>query len=790
MEGKSKESTLIAWLNTLIVMAQRHKHLPLYFGRLFQKPDQYRKALDLIRKTPAKGPLPEAAGNALSKDEWQRLYQHTTSAAPLRKLFADHNDPFHGASAQEISSLAELSDITTDPQTLFYSRNGTFHLVLEAVRQRTELDAKKLIIDCLYKFYTLLDTNKDTAESLYKLAGSDDWHVVLASLYDARDYTSDESEKTTATLTKWNEELTADLRSILLKPMKLYRAPRKLVKLAWQKQKQGLFTEALAKIPENTRLTGSELRQQVSNVAYQLLVEQAKKQLEEIEAELQLLALVARHYIGVRKFAKLDGLVYSWPRIAGLAMANYANLEYVEDHLIVKKTRPPEPELEARDARELYEQCWNDRTVIQFLRLRPYFSEINEDELRRYRPLTPVKISDSAQPSAAPPIVPSPGATQAAVSVAPASKVCELVIENIGPPGEGGLTSRDFHISLRVSNKEVATATVSFSVGNLLQDMLITIGASSDESLQPILQSLFSGTNAEQVLIRAGSQLYEAIISPELQEPFEKAFEGEGPLRLVVASESEEIQYLPWEWLPRANYTELLLSNPRLSLVRSVPVRPDTSKASLSPPIRIFGVFPNSPIGSREVSETSAKAVEVVARAGGSYKAVMGSRATRSKVQNELQSFHPQVVHLEAYVQFNHKKSDALFFLFSSATGPDPPESLGIGAFEGVLQASHVLLVVVGRNDSNRVYGNPGPIVGRRLAGIPAVLVPVHAVDEGTAVTFVTEFYRSFLAGNSLEQALYTARRKVASRGGDWTAFALFANPSALDFLQPLPPTP
>jgi len=393
MEAKSREAKLIAWLNTLIVMSQWHKQLPLYFGRLFQKPDQYRKALELIQNTPGKGPLPEAPGKALSKDEWQRLYQHITSAAPLRKLFEDDNDPFQGAPIQDIASLAELSDITTDLQTLFYSRNGTFHLVLEAVRQNAELNFKELIIDSLYKFYTLLETNKDTAESLYKLAVSNDWHVVLASLYDARDYTSDEGEKTKATLEKWNEELDTDLRAILLKPMKLYRAPRKLVKLAWQKQKHGLFTEALEKIPENTRRTGSELRQQVSNVAYQLLVEQAKKQLDEIEDELQLLALVARHYIGVRKFAKLDGLVYSWPRIARLAMANYANLEYVEDHLIVKKTAPSESELAARDARELYEACKNDRSVIQFLRLRPYFSEINEDELRLYRPLAPVRIS-------------------------------------------------------------------------------------------------------------------------------------------------------------------------------------------------------------------------------------------------------------------------------------------------------------------------------------------------------------------------------------------------------------
>jgi len=74
--------------------------------------------------------------------------------------------------------------------------------------------------------------------------------------------------------------------------------------------------------------------------------------------------------------------------------------------------------------------------------------------------------------------------------------------------------------------------------------------------------------------------------------------------------------------------------------------------------------------------------------------------------------------------------------------------------------------------------------------GIPAVLAPIRAIDDTTATSLTSEFYRAFLAGNNLEQSLYIARRKVASKGGDWTPFALFADPSVLDFFQPLPPTP
>jgi hypothetical protein len=71
---------------------------------------------------------------------------------------------------------------------------------------------------------------------------------------------------------------------------------------------------------------------------------------------------------------------------------------------------------------------------------------------------------------------------------------------------------------------------------------------------------------------------------------------------------------------------------------------------------------------------------------------------------------------------------------------------------------------------------------------VPTVLAPIRAIDEVTATAFTTEFYTALLAGNTLEQALFIARQKVAARGGDWTPFALFSDPWVLDDFKPLPP--
>jgi hypothetical protein len=115
---------------------------------------------------------------------------------------------------------------------------------------------------------------------------------------------------------------------------------------------------------------------------------------------------------------------------------------------------------------------------------------------------------------------------------------------------------------------------------------------------------------------------------------------------------------------------------------------------------------------------------------------------------------------------------------------------VGVQEFATMLGDSDVELLVVGRNGVSRIYENACATATFSIAekGL-SVLAPMRAIDDTSATTFTTEFYRAFSQGNKIESALHLARRNLASKGGDWTAFALFTDPDRLQYLELLPTT-
>lgn len=788
METSQKEKQQIKWLNGLIMLAQWDENLPLYLARLFKQSDQYKKALELIRARESK--VPPAPGNILREDEWTALYKRTTTTGPLRELFADQRDPLAGASLEEISVLADLSDLTTDPQTTFSTRNGTFHQVYEVIRQKPELNTKDQISEGMQKFYMLFSGDKNMAEELYKLACSGDWYLVLASVKDVQDYIPEGNEKARQTLNTLRSKLTTELSSILLKPTNLYRVPPRLVKILWEKN--SIFNEALSSIPPAQLVNEYDRAKQVANVAYPLFAERAKAEIDAIAADLQLLAVVARHCISVRKFAKLDGLVSTWPKIATLAMANYAGLLIVE-RFLTEKPAPPDSLLDTQDARSLLAVCQKDEALVRFFRLQPYFKDIDKNELRQYRPLA-VAAVDPTQPAVSTP-PPSPSAASASARVAgiSQSRVCELKITRLSSAAvDDPSATPTYSISLKVPNVDAKNGTATFSVPKLLEQMLSAIGATSEDALQSVLRELFSGNNGEQILFRAGLQLAKTILDQtDLEALLASALETQEPVRLVIASDDEEIHYLPWEWIPQPSSTELLLANARFSLVRSQLTRTDGVLPPLKLPLKMLGIFPNLPIGAHDSSESVVNALNEVTRTRAQFTAVTLNDATSEQIQHQLKMLSPELLYFEGVVQ---SEEDVI----SSATGLDVLLSQGsyyervaLKDFVNPLVDAKVKLFVIGKNETGRVYGNAITPFANRLTqmSLPAVIAPLRAVDVVTASAFINEFYRAFLSGSSLEQSLYTARRKVAAGGGDWSSFALFANPSVLDFFQPLQPS-
>src|SRR5205085_11176906 len=118
----TKDEMLIERLNALIMLAQWNRRLPLYAARLFAKSQQYNDAVALLRAADKKKPVPPTPGDALIQDEWKQLYEVTANSDSTRALFANDSDPLDGATAEEISQLAEVADLTTDRKKTFSTR--------------------------------------------------------------------------------------------------------------------------------------------------------------------------------------------------------------------------------------------------------------------------------------------------------------------------------------------------------------------------------------------------------------------------------------------------------------------------------------------------------------------------------------------------------------------------------------------------------------------------------------------------------------------------------------------
>jgi len=773
-QQEAKDLSLISWLNILIVLTQWDSRLPQQLSGVFKQGDYLLALAEINRAMPANDTPP-----IFDQSDWKKLANKVKRVPRLKKLF--ENDPFQGATADEIEVLAEVSDITPNPQSTVYSRNGTFLTFIEALKDAPVINIEQEIKDGLDKFQILLSASAEVAEMLYKLAISDDWFVVLASLRDSRDYSRDDNDAVKLTLKEWNQKLTPNLRGILFKPTRLSQSPRKLIPLAWKNKSLFTPTQTVSMTPTQPSDDRKKLTDDV--LAHVNTDPSLLSELERIRRDLKLLEVVAKHYVGIRKFAKLDGLVYGWPEIAALARTNYRNLEDVEEWLVKRKPRPPDVDLELREAKELFDLSGKDPSFIRFLRMRPYFSEIDEDEMRRYRPLAPVVVSDVAQTATRIPVAnPSPPPRTDPVTSSPRTEVCELSIKKV--------LDNDYNLTWQIPNTEVIPQSLNLNVSELLSKVLASLSV-SPESLAAVLKDFYSNPDAgEKLLYRMGYLLRQALaVSPTLESALTAFLDREGQKRLVISSDDSDVIYIPWEWLPRFGGSDrLLISDPKVSLARAF-IGANAVAPPLTPPLRFLSVLANPPSGYRFDIDSSENALErIKGDLPVDYRALVREDASLEKLQRTLATFGPHVVHFEGFVRFDLRQDSPQLTVFLSSTDENDA-GIGMDVFANLMHENNVQLVVIGRNEVGTLYQNPGPSVGINLvrAGVPAVLVPTHAIDNASATAFTMEFYREFLAGDSLEGALYAARRKRSAAGGDPTAFSLFANPPSLDFFQALP---
>lgn len=780
----------IEWLNKFIMMAQWDKALPFQVVTLLSDQAAYQEFRKRVptggtKKTDQTDVNVQSTPVTVARE---KLSQAVAGWPSLQELFAAEVDPFAGAPAQQLQLLAEVSDMTTDAQKMVYSRNGTFVAVIEALRQTQELDTEPLLVDWLHKFLTLFETKQAIAEMLYDLAESPHWLVVMASLRDGRDYTRDEEASVGQTLLTWQGKLTTELRSLLFKPGHLSRAPTQLIRMAWNNSQ--LFQEARESIPVDQREKDPlEERRQVANEALLLFEQKAQLDCGEIKADLMVLATVARHYINVRKFAKLDGFVYTWPEIARVAMSNYVALEYVEDLLVNRKPRPADSELDTREARELYEMCAANDRLIRFLRLRPRFAEIDEDELRRYRPLAPVVITETVE-------APSGGSSLPDFAVQPTASPTAIPIANIyleiTKLEDGRLVDAPataYQVAFTKRNFDVVVRRIEVSVEQLWEEMRSSMGVATDNDLPSVLKEAFASSPiaAEERITQGGNLLQERILSDDMEGQIVTTLSQKESLRLIVRSPEKEVHYLPWEWLWVAYPPQLLLRSPNCSIVRQyLPPRSilaETTTSAIVAPLKLLSILPPAPKGRRFSSDHTIRALNNIAIAHPVEHSILAQEsATLRNIKEQLDQFKPQFVHFEGHIISDSEPDDDKrkdFFVLAN-------QPILVEEFGQMLKEYGVQLLMIGRSEMRSVYRNVGVQVTLKLSqrALPLVIAPMRAIDDASATTFTAEFYDAFLQGNTLEAALYQARNRLASKGGDWSVFALFAETARLDYFR------
>lgn len=791
----------IELLNRIIVLAQWDKKLPAYVARLFSDPDQYQKALEKIRwgikqAEPAKLPPSPSSISELTTEEWQNLYSSIAGAPPLRQLFMSDEDPFSGITSDEMFILSGLADISTDSQTMLYTQDGAFMDVLATARQLDVLDTNKLITEGLEKFLILLsDAPEEFVEMVYNLASSTDWQIILASLRDRRDYTGRGTSTAAQTLDKWDKTLTTELRSLLFRPNQVARVPKGLIQLAWTGQ--ALFEEAKGSIPPEQAVDKAATRKHQAAAALPLFRLKYSEQLDQVESNLRLRFDLAQHFIAVRRFAKLDAFVYFWPEVARRSRPRYRSLVYVEG-LIVMDQVPSDADLKAFDAKELYELCAGDKQLSDFLRLPPQFREINENLFIGYKPMASGSADVSlVSPAAASTPLPTTATTKSgAISKPPALQNITIRIGRLTKtPVEQGPVAPTHEVTLSFSDQDTGTvpSPATLIVPDLLKEMLTFVGVQSVDSLQVYLKDLFSRsvTESKAFLVPAGSHLLKAIFAQQAtRDQFSTALHISDRVRVIIQMEDQELSYLPWEWLPDPSQDDVLVRMPTFSLLRCFANPKIQSLPPLTQPLRVLVVMPNpTNLPTLNFNRSISTLESVLPSEKVQLRLIVDVEARLANLRDTLKSMKPHIVHFEGHVSAQQPSTPTSGPHLQLESGSDVPEQLDAISFARDLTEAGVQLLVCGNNDFSYFYNNPVTDMAASLVkqGLPAVLAATRAVDDDTATTFTSEFYRSFLRGQSLEQAISDARQTVSTKKADWSAFALFANPTALDFFNLLP---
>jgi len=295
-----------------------------------------------------------------------------------------------------------------------------------------------------------------------------------------------------------------------------------------------------------------------------------------------------------------------------------------------------------------------------------------------------------------------------------------------------------------------------------------------------------------------GLDLYDRLFRGEVRRFFLKTLADSQNLRIHWDGDALDPRsaVIPWECLfvPNAPVSFLALTR-KYSLTRRNAAAESTEVAPIAGALRILFVsatpasLPPLPFVEVELEVLS----KVVERAGPRVELRVLKNVNLELLTDTLREFRPHLFHFSGHGVYRPDTATGELVFEESPRadgGQTTPRLIAADRFAVLLHDYDVFLAVMNACDTGVSSMNDAvsSVAGALVkAGVPAVVATMRAVADEAATLFTREFYRSFLAGFTVEGSIAEARKILNSEYWDWSAYALFVGSTNLNSLRVLP---
>jgi hypothetical protein len=818
----------VALLNKLIALHARSPDCLHELATLAAEPDYAAKASALERHLDALG---EDASDAairrqVSDASLHGLCGQVSAAEPLFKLFREPKR-FSEYASVRVETFAAIADMGPRGDSVLECSDRVFMRTLQQSRTAS-VPTEKYVIEEFGRLRTIELHSKELLDSLLALAKADkrSWTAKVLAIearvesgkLDPKRSPLDVEFQFDARMRAVIDALlnapsassgVADRRELLLKSPRLSHMLPQVVE-AYCKVRVSL-QDAASLLAKRIAETASE-EQKADAIAKRAYAELGKIDGDlkhAIEERLELRRWAAAHCLWLRSFAKLNALDRNWPDFARNLRGDFAALRAIEaENFSPGKLEP--------QYLQLWEQYQENRSLRDFLRLQPLFSQIDPAQLRNYLELTPAVAPAGPELPLGSLVESTPGAGSAVLgpvsdgapppytNIRLSLKRRDLAGDSAGarPAADGSEYSLEFQVDNDAATLEWITldwAELDARFGLLrkaaeLANMHVSGPTREFASAMPVtelLEQLVSLRDYSAAFREIGSATFETVFTPSMRERLE-GLPPDKRYRFVFEG-SNEAMAIPFELLYSSNSRSFLALSQRYSLVRFGKVGYPRRPLPITLPLRILVVLANpqdsAPLNLEGEEEVLQRAMQPAIASGRvSLEFVRRGEATWERVRDLVRSFRPHVFHFVGHGVFGaevegHEKRGSILLENAEHKAMFIPAP----EFGNLLGEEQIQIAVLNGCDTGTAARNEAiSSLADALTnhGVPAVIATTREVADDTALLFSREFYRSLSEGQPLEFALVEARKALSVERRDWSVYALFASMLHLDLLR------